>query len=281
MTTFLSTKLHRGMQMSECKPFIGRFSSLVSVACAWAIGGCLGPSDPNKVDSESHFLTICSGDSDCEASSCICGFCTTTCVAGGSDECGLCLESDTFGTACEAERPGVTLCGAGCTKDSECGEGALGFVCDRTVGACVQGLASEVRVVPGGVLWPRCPAGQTWDGSSCVGRASEVFWEVASQRCAANGGGSRLPTLQDVQELLGGCSLLDEELGRPYVCNACSESATCSVLFGDFVPDGLEWVSTLFDEGGASAWSYTVIDGRIDNTVISSPVNFRCVRDPR
>jgi hypothetical protein len=105
--------------------FIGRFNSLVAVGCAWALGGCLGDSEPNKVDSESHFLTICSGDSDCEASSCICGFCTTTCESGGPDECGLCLESDTFGTACEAERPGVTLCGAGCTEDSECGEGAL------------------------------------------------------------------------------------------------------------------------------------------------------------
>lgn len=110
--------------------------NLIAILAALAVvGGCTAnePLAP-RYDSGSHWLTACSGDSDCDGLSCECGFCTSLCT--GSDECGdaLCLNPSTA-TSCESAEPAI--CGVLCAGSTDCESGS----------ACVGGLC--VRSLPG------------------------------------------------------------------------------------------------------------------------------------
>ena len=52
------------------------------------------------------------------------------------------------------------------------------------------------------LIWRRCSAGQTWDGSTCSGSAGAFDWVTALQQAKAAGTGYRLPNVKELQSLL-------------------------------------------------------------------------------
>ncbi|MFO0749271.1 MAG: hypothetical protein U1F43_26945 [Myxococcota bacterium] len=122
---------------------------VIRTLCAGLAGlaiSCLGNADP-KVDSESHFLTICATNAECGEGECHCGFCTTRCTLGAEDQCGHCRESQALGTSCGAAEPATELCGSVCSSDADCAGGDAGFVCDNAGEVCIEG------VVPNGAIF--------------------------------------------------------------------------------------------------------------------------------
>lgn len=142
----------------------GHFKSILvtlcpSVACAILVSlallnySCLSDAkgDP-KVDSESHFLSICTSDADCpHALSCLCSVCTIPCSTGDVSPCehlsadAVCVVAD-HSAICRASQAGSDFCGTPCTAPDDCTNESACYL-----GQCVR--------------TPQCPNGSTWDAS--------------------------------------------------------------------------------------------------------------------
>lgn len=121
-------------------------------------GGC-GRADSPSLDSETHWLTTCQSDLDCEAGSCECGVCTTSCASSAE-----CSAFGLTGVEC-VQQPDVcgapgggsgSVCFLSCEDNSDCGalgSGALcqaqrcerlaGFLADGSTGAALLCDGSE------------------------------------------------------------------------------------------------------------------------------------------
>lgn len=249
------------------------------VLATLAMTACLGGSDEPRVDSESHFLTICSIEGDCAAGKvCACGICTERCSSDPASCDGTCAPSSAFGSGCESAEPSESLCTYECTSDDDCsGEG---FVCNAAEQVCVLGLPSELQLGGTGPVWRRCSGGQSWSGTACIGTPERVSRDVAAERCGAMEGDYRLPTHLEVEALLGSCELYDVNEPRMKMCSACQDSATCMPLMVGVVPvsDYDEWLEDVWYEGSA-AWSYRPYVGMIAGSYHWTPLGYRCVRD--
>ena len=137
---------------------------------AFGVSGCLGdPADP-KVDSESHFLSGCLGDSDCGGDySCVCNLCTVPCGAVGS--CtevapnATCVATTSSGTCFDAAVV-ADYCGFGCSAEVSCPTGL-----DCYLGVCRRDVA--------------CPDGSSWDGAVgyCVTPWTNIPRFGGTQQC--------------------------------------------------------------------------------------------------
>lgn len=126
-----------------------RASSLIFLATTLsALTGCLDDGGSPKSDSESHFLSGCSSDADCESGfSCLCNLCTVACT--DDDACGglapgaACVETTGEG-ACRAATAVADHCGIRCGGESPC---PLGLEC--YLGECRGDI--------------ECPSESSWD----------------------------------------------------------------------------------------------------------------------
>lgn len=113
---------------------------LFALPLAWfalTSSACIGDSSPPDpiVNSESHFLTMCSSDAECGApSACLCGFCTQLCDPLDGP-CAHCVAPSYIGSACAEEVPQFDLCAEGCTTNADCGA----LLCDQRLGICKPG----------------------------------------------------------------------------------------------------------------------------------------------
>ncbi|WP_172424985.1 DUF1566 domain-containing protein [Vandammella animalimorsus] len=96
---------------------------------------------------------------------------------------------------------------------------------------------AEVTDSQTGLVWARCSAGQSWDGSVCAGNAGRYTHEQALEY-AASQSGWRLPS---VKELF---SLVDK---------GCASPAIDATVFPD-TSIRWYWTATPFQRSGASAW---------------------------
>jgi hypothetical protein len=129
---------------------------------------------------------------------------------------------------------------------------------------------TEIRQPGTDLTWLRCPLGQTWDVSSCIGIRQGMDWETAKANCPA---GYRLPDRQEYMVLLGAC---DEEVsaGRPGSCDSCSDSSDCSSMFGE--DEGWYWSSSAGPDGTAYLVGFRA--GYVTNHRTDAGFAVRCLR---
>ena len=108
------------------RPALGVLASLVGVL-ALAIS-CRG-STSTGTDSNTHWLSSCSGDADCGDLSCICGVCSTPCTIDGHcdglGESAVCEELSTCATAAGPHQ----LCTAACSIQADCQKFSADLTC--------------------------------------------------------------------------------------------------------------------------------------------------------
>lgn len=65
-----------------------------------------------------------------------------------------------------------------------------------------QDMGAEVKDTVTGLIWQRCSIGQTWDGTTCTGTATEHYWQQALMVAKNLGNGYRLPNIKELQSLV-------------------------------------------------------------------------------
>jgi len=127
------------MTFGKAKTMVGLLALVLG-----AVGACNGRTEAHG-GSETNWLAMCDGDSDCAVGHCLCGVCTATCddAAGcpsgsGLDECAG-SDSAAVGKLCSgASATPKGLCLKGCSARTACAEG---FSCEG--GACVPTARNE------------------------------------------------------------------------------------------------------------------------------------------
>jgi hypothetical protein len=130
--------------------------------------------------------------------------------------------------------------------------------------------SDEVKQPNANLYWLRCAVGQTWNGSSCTGKKKVIRWQAAKQACPS---GYRLPTRQELVDLLGGCNG-DVHSGKGGYCNKCSESSNCSRMF----PSDTDWYWSSSPYDDDLAWYANFDDGSVDWGINVFASDVRCVR---
>lgn len=60
---------------------------------------------------------------------------------------------------------------------------------------------SEVKDLKTELIWQRCSLGQTWNGTTCTGTASQYTWQQALQEAKDAGNGLTLPNIKELSSL--------------------------------------------------------------------------------
>lgn len=215
-------------------------------------------------------LATCDDSNDCTHSDhCNSGACTGTPFTCEDDPLTCGANRSCNGTDCDEDFPGSgTVCDDGddCTTNEHCdgGGGCGGGLPDCTNGCfsvnieCACESVSDVRQPGTNFCWQRCPAGQTWDGSSCTGIATTVWAADAESECPSGYG---LPSQMVVEALLGG--------------NPCSVSTTCGTMFGSDI--GTYWTST--KPNPAEIWTANFYTGVVSLGGTRDYIRVRCVKE--
>lgn len=111
-----------------------------------------------------------------------------------------------------------------------------------------------------GLIWKRCPEGQTWNSQACTGSALEFNRHEAADY-AARQSGWRMPTLKELS------SLLDVTLDRPFLDEFAFPGASAKLF----------WSSSL-SEQNQGTWSVSFFSGDIHDYGTDVPGAIRLVR---
>jgi len=142
---------------------------LSAVSVALLVLCCNGSTLEPSTDGETHFLKVCTPDSDsCGAGlTCTCGVCSSLC-AGAQDCSGLHPAAECVSTverlSGSCETPAEAICDVPCATDSDCGPVSSGLECSSgfcrgTPTACTTGEVSGAEVVVlGDVFVAQSPA---------------------------------------------------------------------------------------------------------------------------
>jgi hypothetical protein len=103
---------------------------------------------------------------------------------------------------------------------------------------------SEVKDLKTGLIWQRCSLGQTWDGTTCTGTASQYTWQQALQAAKDAGNGLTLPNIKELSSLAN---------------RACYNPAINDTFFPNTPIDigtyyGTYWSSSPVADNGGVAW---------------------------
>jgi hypothetical protein len=130
----------------------------------------------------------------------------------------------------------------------------------------------EIQQPGTNLFWLRCPIGQTWNGSSCVGSKRSVSAEELKHACPS---GYRLPKTLEFGDLLEGCDR-DVRTGGTGRCNSCSASTTCRDMFKSDV--GFFWSLFQYSDTKAHAWIVYFGSGKVRAPPRSRHAEVRCIR---
>ena len=109
---------------------------------------------------------------------------------------------------------------------------------------------SEVKDLKTGLIWQRCSLGQTWDGTTCTGTASQYTWQqVQAAKDAGNG-----LTLPNIKEL---SSLANRACYNP----AINDTFFPNTPFDSSTYYGAYWSSSPVAYYGGYAWYVYFNDG--------------------
>ncbi|MDJ0762079.1 MAG: hypothetical protein QNJ97_03745 [Myxococcota bacterium] len=121
---------------------------------------------------------------------------------------------------------------------------------------------NEILQINADKCWRRCPAGQYWDGTACVGRFYQRTWAEAQQACTDFDSRYHLATRADIISLLSNCDLPIVEQDLEGFCMPCLSSPICQGMFG---ADTLDyWTSTFTQDETSSEhlmWGVSFGDG--------------------
>jgi len=122
---------------------------------------------------------------------------------------------------------------------------------------------AEVTDSKTGLIWQRCSAGQSWDGSTCNGTAATYTHEAALSYAKSRAqAGWRLP---NVKELF---SITDKTRSNPAI-DVTAFPATHPSWY---------WSASPYAGDAAYAWFVYFSDGRVGNSNRSSDLQVRLVR---
>ena len=122
-----------------------------------------------------------------------------------------------------------------------------------------------------GLVWQRCSAGQTWNGSTCTGTATththaDALGLARQANPGNNPSGWRLPQVKELASLL--------DMG-------CRAPAIAASVF-PATPQDKAWSSTPFAQRPNIAWTVDFADSYVQNqTGIGNPLYVRLVRSAR
>lgn len=124
-----------------------------------------------------------------------------------------------------------------------------------------------VTHLPSGLMWLRCAAGQSWDGSACVGTPAMVDWQeallLAEGLSEAGYSDWRMPNKNELASLIE---------------TSCVEPAANVSIFPGFHPAS-HWTSSPSNEFGSNAWAISFDVGYINYVFKTSHAYVRMVRD--
>jgi hypothetical protein len=141
---------------------------------------------------------------------------------------------------------------------------------DTGTGTIDTDQGQEIPQPGSSLIWLRCPLAQTWNGADCIGSVSTFDWNTALSACPS---GYRLPTRQELIDLLGGCDNAVKS-GNEGTCKPCRESIVCNAMFPE--DENWYWSSTQFD--ATSAWYTAFYGGRVYRNPKTAQDYVRCVR---
>jgi hypothetical protein len=124
--------------------------------------------------------------------------------------------------------------------------------------------------------WQRCSLGQTWNGATCAGEATEYKWDDAQRIAPA---GWRLPTEDELAGLVY-CSSGEPAYWKTEFipCIGTYKSPTIwSVAFPN-TPVNMFWSSSPFAGYSGLVWHVSFSIGAVGPTAKSSALNVRLVR---
>ena len=104
---------------------------------------------------------------------------------------------------------------------------------------------SEVKDLKTGLIWQRCSLGQTWDGTTCTGTASQYTWQQALQAAKDAGNGLTLPNIKELSSLANR-ACYNPAINDTFFPNTPFDSST---YYG-----GAYWSSSPVAGYGGNAW---------------------------
>jgi hypothetical protein len=131
----------------------------LGLAISLVLAACGSTTNPTQIGSETNWLRACERDSDCAASACVCGVCSSRCSDDTDCADGQRCEREAsalYSQTCGVDPQVRGLCAPECEERTDCGEGL-----SCVAGACAP-PASEVTADAGtaGLLaGPREPTG--------------------------------------------------------------------------------------------------------------------------
>ncbi len=194
----------------------------------------------------------------------------STCVAEGTDD----LDMD--------GEPNALDCGPTDNRiNPDMGEVADGLDnnCDERIDEGWCGEGDPLSQASSSVMWcsePQDGPMMSCEGSGCqYSYVANMNYAEAVAACAAHVGFS-LPTLQQFRDILGSCEI--DSQTEQESCTGCSDSGTCSALFGES-GGGVEmyWTSTDSTQAGA-VMAVDIGAGQVFTQVKEGNAKVRCVQ---
>ncbi|MDD5309740.1 MAG: DUF1566 domain-containing protein [Deltaproteobacteria bacterium] len=115
-----------------------------------------------------------------------------------------------------------------------------------------------------GLTWRRCREGQSWNGVSCTGSASDLSYTTAQSACASAYGGHSDWRVPDLTEIL---SLIDFSSDEPFVD---------LTTFPGWTRTGKLWSSNAANAG--SHWFYDLTGPAFSSNMDIDPATVACIR---
>lgn len=129
------------------------------------------------------------------------------------------------------------------------------------------------------LVWQRCSLGQRWSGNSCTGAAKALKWDDAYKEATAGGASWRLPTKDELKELVhcGGSTLtpLQDNTTCP---QSISRTAIAETIFPETQP-GKYWTSSPVAAGSRNTWLVNFRDGATEYDFKHNALFVRLVRN--
>ncbi len=127
-----------------------------------------------------------------------------------------------------------------------------------------------------GRFWLKCAAGQWLDEEgNCVGDKITMYWTEALRVCPK---GYRLPTRQEVLDILGNCEESVRIKAKRGNCTQCSQSEVCTIMFPNDID--LYWTSSPLFESYEFSWLVDFGTGEVacmPTTLFAAKA--RCIRE--
>ena len=128
----------------------------------------------------------------------------------------------------------------------------------------LQNNNSEIKDLKTGLIWERCPLGQSWSGTACTGSIGQYTWANALQTAKNKGNGWRMPNIKELKSI---------------VEDACFDPAVNLTFFLNVAEESVYWSSSPNVDDATSAWAVMFNDGKSSSWPKIDSISVRLVRN--